>query len=151
MRSGKTTVGRLLAARLAVPFVDNDDVLLRQTGRTARAIAAAAGLDALHRAEASALAAALAAPSRSVIAAAASSILEPGAVARLAGHDVVYLSVPPEELDRRERAAPDLHRPEVSYSPERDARYRSVATVCVDTAGKTPGDVADEIIAAIGR
>ncbi len=34
MGSGKTTVGRAVAARLAVPFVDLDETLERETGRT---------------------------------------------------------------------------------------------------------------------
>jgi len=43
MASGKTTVGQTLAARLGRPFVDNDVVLERRTGRSAREIAAADG------------------------------------------------------------------------------------------------------------
>ncbi|HEY5076772.1 MAG TPA: shikimate kinase, partial [Acidimicrobiia bacterium] len=39
MASGKTTVGRLLGVRLGRPFVDNDVVLERRTGHTAREIA----------------------------------------------------------------------------------------------------------------
>src|SRR5689334_14413518 len=60
MGSGKSTVGRPLAARLDRPFVDNDDRLAARTGQTAREVAAAEGADALHAREAAVLVDALA-------------------------------------------------------------------------------------------
>src|SRR3954447_26481712 len=38
MGAGKSTVGRLLAERLGVPFADSDDVITERTGRTPREI-----------------------------------------------------------------------------------------------------------------
>jgi dephospho-CoA kinase len=47
MGSGKTTVGMALARRLGLPHRDSDVDLLARTGRSARAIAAADGVEAL--------------------------------------------------------------------------------------------------------
>ena len=55
MGAGKTTIGKPLAERLSRPFVDNDELLFRRTGRNAAEIEASEGADALHREEAGAL------------------------------------------------------------------------------------------------
>jgi shikimate kinase/3-dehydroquinate synthase len=34
MATGKSTVGRIAAARMGVPFVDTDEVLVRQSGKS---------------------------------------------------------------------------------------------------------------------
>ena len=53
--AGKTTVGRLLAARLHGLFYDTDDIITQRTGCTPRQLCRQAGLAALHAAEAAAL------------------------------------------------------------------------------------------------
>lgn len=53
--AGKTTVGRLLAARLHGLFYDTDDIITQRTGCTPRQLCRQAGLAALHTAEAAAL------------------------------------------------------------------------------------------------
>lgn len=55
MGSGKTTIGRLLAARLDWPYADNDTLVERATGRTAKALLSA-GISDLRRSESAALA-----------------------------------------------------------------------------------------------
>ena len=57
MGAGKTTVGVPLARALGRPYRDNDSELERRTGRTAHDLAAAEGMDGLHRAESETLAA----------------------------------------------------------------------------------------------
>ena len=53
--AGKTTVGKLLAARLHGLFFDTDSILTRRTGCTPRQLCRNHGLAALHTAEAAAL------------------------------------------------------------------------------------------------
>ena len=118
MGSGKSTIGTGLAARLGMPFHDNDHLLALRTGRTARAIENDEGLDALHRFEAAVLVAALDDPRPSVIAAAAGAVLEPEVAAALAAHDVVYLSVSPDgHRDRAWLANPTTGIARISTSP----------------------------------
>jgi shikimate kinase len=62
MGAGKTTVGRLLAERLGVPFVDLDPEVERRAGATVREIFAAGGETEFRRLEREALAAVLAQP-----------------------------------------------------------------------------------------
>ena len=54
-RSGKTSVGRLLAERLRLPFYDTDELIRIRTGLTPRELCRQAGVSALHTAEAAAL------------------------------------------------------------------------------------------------
>ena len=55
MGSGKTTVGRLLAAQLGWDYVDSDDQVCRNTGRTVREIFETDGEAAFRREEKRAL------------------------------------------------------------------------------------------------
>ncbi len=165
MASGKTTVGRALAARLGRPFVDNDVVLERRTGHSAREIAAADGAVALHLREAEALIDALAQPVPGVVAAAAAAPLEPRAVAAMRFHDVVYLRAAPEVLAARvARSSDDGHRPFVAGDAEpvltaqfaaqfavRDERYRALATLVVDADVDDTDAIVDEITSALAR
>ncbi len=152
MGSGKTTVGRMLAARLQVPFVDNDDMLVRRTGRLARDIAERDGLTALHEAEAEALVAAVAEAGPAVVGAAAGAVCLPAAASALARGDVVYLRADPAVLTARLGREPgDGHRPRLDLAAqfgERDPVYRGLADVVVD-AEAAPDVVCNEIIAAL--
>jgi shikimate kinase len=155
MASGKSTIGGALGARLGRPFVDNDVLLQERTGRTAREIADAEGVDRLHRREAEALVAALAQTRPAVIAAAAAAPMEPDAAAAMHGHDVVYLRAPAGVLAARRAGAPadDDHRPSVgslaAQFDERDARYRELATLVVDTTAIAPDAIVDSISSAL--
>jgi shikimate kinase len=160
MASGKSTVGPALASRLGRPFVDNDAMLQRWTGRTARDIESSSGLDELHVDEARVLADALRTPEPAVIAAAAGAVLAPETPALLAGHDVVYLRARPETLAQRAAQADDGHRPFAAGTPEsvlraqfaaRDQTYRDLATIVVEESSRSPEEIVDEISSALSR
>ena len=167
MGSGKTTVGRRVAASLGRPFLDNDALLQRRSGTSARDIEAGAGPNALHDQEAAVLLDALATPQTAVIAAAAGAVLHPRVVAALRGLDVVYLrATPPVLAARREAeqrmATDDHHRPFVEGTDAdteavlraqfdaRDPGFRRAATLTVD-ADAPAERVASEITSVVER
>jgi shikimate kinase len=154
MGSGKTTIGRPLAQMLDRPFVDNDAQLLARTGMTAADLGAQQGIDALHDAESEALLAALRAPEPSVIAAAASTIVNPAARDALE-HDafVMWLRAGPAALAARMPRSPtrpfsveDPARVVVQQARARDPLFAEVADLVVETDRSTPGDVVATIV-----
>ena len=158
MGAGKSTVGRELAAQTGWPYIDNDDLLRRQTGREPAEIRATEGEDVLHLAESDALDEALDLPPPTIIGAAAAVVLDPAAreALRDAGH-VVWLRARPETLlerikassGRREDAAdPDWLR---KRARERETLYASVASQIVDVDDRTPVEIAGEIVERLGR
>lgn len=159
MATGKSTVGRALAAHLGVPYLDNDALLEARCGMTAAELQAAHGQAELHRQEAAALGDALDRRQRSVICAAASVADDGGALARLRQHDVVWLTATPEALEARVRAGgghrpdqgPDLLEALRAQQARRGPRYAEVADVHVDTTSASPDDVVARVLAAVSR
>ena len=157
MGSGKTSVGRALAARTGWPYVDNDALVKRAAGRTAKELLAAGGEAALRSAEADALAAALEIPPPVVVAVAAGTILADELRRSLAGGGfVVWLRAPADVLAGR--AVGGTHRPWldgdplgwfVSTSELRDPLYASVADLEVDTSTVDADETADRILDAL--
>jgi shikimate kinase/3-dehydroquinate synthase len=102
MGTGKTTVGRRVAERAGVPFVDLDDAVAQQAGRPVPEIFAAEGEAAFRRREADAPDRALAGPPGRVVALGGGALLDParrrGALARAR---VVTLAAWPETIDAR--------------------------------------------------
>lgn len=156
MGSGKSTVGQLLAQRTGWPYHDNDELLEGARGLSARELLAAGGEGMLRGAEADALNLALVQPEPCIVSAGAGTILAPDSRVRLAAAAiVVWLRADP--LTLATRAAGAEHRPwleqDQAQSWMRDnvaARtplYESVADLVVDTAGRAPADVADDIVA----
>lgn len=155
MGSGKSTIGRLLATRLGLPFVDNDAVLEEQAGRTAAEIAGDDGVDALHDREATLVREALDRTGPAVITAAASTVTGPELRARM--HEaafVVWLTAAAETLARRTDSGstgrPRLEADQLALAEEqrrvRDPLFAAVADLLVATDGPIDG-VIDDIVA----
>lgn len=153
MGAGKTTVGRRLARALGRPFVDSDQQVETRTGRTVREIFETDGEPAFRALETEALADALATHAPAVIAAAGGTVLSETNRERMrtAGR-VIWLRADPDVLADRVRNG--AHRPLLAEDPTtvlhdldhaRRALYEEVADHIVDTAGRSPDDVLDEV------
>jgi shikimate kinase len=114
--SGKTTVGKELAARLGRPFVDVDDLIAELAGRPADDVLARDGEPAFRALEERALR--LAAQRRgAVVATGGGAVLHADAFAELArGALVAWLAAPPELLEARQARRP---RPPLTGLPPR--------------------------------
>ncbi len=148
--AGKTVVGRELAGRLGVPFMDLDAEIERDAGKPVAQIFAEEGEAAFRAMEAAALVAA-GTHDPAVVSCGGGVVLEPANRISLRNTGtVVYLDVPLELLERRVR--PAAERPLIQQDgdlerllQERGPLYREFAAHVVDGSG-TPGDVADAIV-----
>jgi shikimate kinase len=157
MGSGKSAVGGALSARTRWPFIDNDELLERTTGRTARDVLVSEGEPALRAAEARALRAAVRVPPPAIVATAAGTIMEAADRSVLDGAGfVVWLRAPADVLAAR--AAGGDHRPWLADDPvgwfrqvlrEREPLYAQVADLEVDAARSDPAASADLILRAL--
>jgi len=153
MGSGKSSVGRRLAGLTGWPFVDNDTLVERSTGRTARELAQH-GEPALRAAEAAALREAMRTEPPVIAATAAGTILDPASRELIADADVVvWLRAPADVLARR--AVRAEHRPWLESDPagwftsalvEREPYYASVADLQIDTSRTDPGAAARVVL-----
>lgn len=158
MGAGKTTVGRGLAERLQRPFLDSDEAIEAETGRTVAQIFADEGEPAFRGLETNVLMSMLARSEPAVIAAAGGSVLEPTnrELMRERG-TVVWLRVDPSVLADRVRTG--THRPLLDDDPvatlrrltsERESLYRSTAHQVVDVEDLGASQVVDVVLDVIG-
>lgn len=155
MGSGKTTVGRMLAARLSRPLLDSDEIIERREGRTVRDIFANDGEEAFRAIEAEVLKESLASEGPSVIAAAGGVVLrsENRQALKESGARVVWLRADPAILATRVKGGP--HRPLLDNDPagtllrmyeQREPLYREVADAIVTVDGRSVGDVVEAVL-----
>ena len=141
MATGKTSIGRPLAAELGRDLTDSDTWIETRTGRTVRELWEDGGEAAYRPLELQHLLEALDATEPLVIAAAAGTILEPEVRSRLAGPTTftAWLRADPAWLAAK--AGAKDHRPLLGDDPlgvltemheERQGLYRDVADVVVD-------------------
>ncbi|MEI7814502.1 MAG: shikimate kinase [Coriobacteriia bacterium] len=155
MGAGKSTVGRLVAEQLGLPFVDIDELVQLQDGRTAREIFQETGEPAFRALETSALNS-VGTMLPSVVACGGGVVLSNSNRATLKRLGmVVYLRVTAAET--LARVGDDSTRPLLSGAggvlaagkllEAREALYVAVADATVDTGDRTPQDVAHEVVA----
>ena len=158
MGTGKTTTGRILAARLGWPLRDSDAEIEALTGRSVRELRDEVGTDPMHDLEAQALLRAVADAGPDVVCAAASVVDREDCLEALRGDGVAvaWLTVSPEIGARRFTSG--AHRPWYGEDPatflarqarEREPAFQSVDPVIVSTDHREPGAVADAIVAGL--
>ena len=153
--SGKTTVGRLVAGRLEVPFRDTDDDVEVLAGKPIPDIFFDDGEAVFRAFEERAVAAALA-EHDGVLALGGGAILRPETRALLVPHFVVHLRVSLHDATRR--VGWGAGRPMLDLNPRaklaelmaaREPLYAEVAAAEVTTTDRAAGDVAAEVLALL--
>jgi shikimate kinase len=157
MGVGKSAVGPLLADLLQATYIDNDEVVVRRTGRTVADILTASGEDELRAAERAALAEALATPPPTVVSVAGGLVLAPTDRAVVAsGGFVVWLRARPDTIAVRVEGSgrpwigPDVLASVTQLAEHRDPLYAEVADLVVDVDQRDPAAVAEWIAARLG-
>src|SRR5262245_65935290 len=155
MGAGKSTVGRLLAQRWGVPFRDTDEDVEQGEGRTISDIFVDDGEERFRALERAAVARAVA-EHAGVLAVGGGAVMSEETRAVLDGQRVVFLRV--GLADAAERVGLGVSRPLLlgnvrgtmkALLDERTPVYESVATVVVDTDGRTPEQVAEAVVEAL--
>jgi shikimate kinase len=152
MGAGKTTVGRLVADKLGLPFTDTDEVIEERAGRPIPRIFAEDGEPAFRQLEHAIIAGLLAGPD-AVLALGGGAAAHPLTRSALGPFPVVYLRVGLAEAMSRvggDSGRPMLARTDVpALYAERQPFYASLATVTIDTDGRPPAEVALDVLAAL--
>lgn len=153
--AGKSTVGRIVAATLGVPFRDTDTDIERSQGRPVPEIFIDDGEPYFRDLEREAVQAALAGHP-GVLSLGGGAVMDEGTRRSLAGRPVVFLDV--ALADAVKRVGLDAPRPLLAVNPrarwralmeERRPLYTEVARAVVTTGGRAPGEVAEAVLDAL--
>ena len=155
--AGKTTVGQLVAGALGLPFRDVDADIEAVAGKPIPEIFIDDGEEHFRALERAAVATALA-EHDGVLALGGGAVLDPDTRELLAGNPVVFLNV--GLSDAVKRVGLGVGRPLLlgnvrsrvkALLDERLPIYQAVATVQVDTDGRTPEEVAGDVADAVEK
>lgn len=153
MGAGKTTVGREVASRLGLPFVDADAVIEARAGTSIPELFEREGEAAFRRLEGAVTRELLGGPDR-VVALGGGALGDPAVATALEWATVVWLDVSFGEAMRRvgrSTARPMLRLgdPRGLYDARRST-YERAAGVTVSVDKRSPAEIADEIVAILG-
>lgn len=153
--AGKTTVGQLLADRLAVGFRDTDRDVETVAGKSVAEVFIEDGEQHFRALERVAVATALA-EHDGVLAVGGGAVLDDTTRQALRVHPVVFLDVGVADAARRVGFNRDrpllLGNPRAQWQALMERRrpvYEALAGVRVDTDGRTPAEVAEQIAAVL--
>jgi len=155
MGSGKTTVGRLLAVRLGMKFIDLDDVIKDKLGMEITEIFSNYGEKYFRDVESQVVKEVFTGVDNSVIACGGGVVLKDDNVRIINQNSVVvYLRISPYEAYSRLLSCRDRPLLNVSNRLEvinqlmrvREPLYLRTAHIVVDVDGRTPEDIVEEII-----
>jgi len=154
--AGKTTAGQLLAAKLGLGFRDTDADVEEAAGKPISDIFVDDGEAAFRTLERAAVSQALD-EHDGVLALGGGAVIDPPTRRRLHDHRVVFLDV--GLADAASRVGLNRDRPLLIGNPraqlkrlldERRPLYVEVATIIVDTSGRSPDEVATEVLGHVG-
>ncbi len=157
MGAGKTTIGRALSARLGCPYLDSDEQVQRNTGRTVPDILETDGEAAFRAEEKKALAQAITGTGPAVVGVAGGAVLDPDnrRLIRDAGV-VVWLRAEVATLTKRVGTgkgrpllAGDVAGNLARLYDQRRAIYSELADVVVDVDDARPDVIVDRIVAEL--
>lgn len=155
MGSGKTVVGERVAALTGVPFVDTDRLIELDSRQTVAEIWETSGEEAFRSLECAVIARIVAREVKSVVATGGGAILaERNREAMKQSGLVIWLTAGVGVLHQRlaiDRTRPLLEAPDITARltallDERRPWYTQVADHEIDTTGKSPEEVAGEVV-----
>lgn len=155
MGVGKTTIGKAVAKRLNLPFIDTDHVVEKSVGKTVADIFIEDGEPFFREKEESALAQALSTDGVVALGGGACVAEESQAAIRKSGARVIFLDISLSEVSKR--IGFDKARPLLAINPRskwqelmnvRRPIYESLADKIILVDGKKISQIVDEVVAA---